>query len=152
MLDTLLVIAHHLLIFGLLGMLVAEMVMVRDGIATPTVKALIRIDGIYGAVAGLTIIVGVCRVIWGLKGADYYLHNLFFWLKMASFILVGICTVPPTLAFLRWRKALTADSTFLPTSDEIAKIRRWLRAQLHLFVLIPIFAALMARYSGYIAF
>ncbi|MBP2160924.1 MULTISPECIES: DUF2214 family protein [Asticcacaulis] len=152
MLDTLLAIAHHILIFALLGLLVAEMIWVRDGIPAATMKTLIRVDGIYGAVAGLTIIVGICRVIWGLKGAEYYLHNLFFWLKMATFVLVGVCTVPPTLAFQRWRKALAGDEGYLPSSGDIAKVRRWLRAQLHLFVLIPIFAALMARYSGYITF
>jgi putative membrane protein len=96
----------------------------------------------------LVIIVGVLRVIYGAKGADYYLHNPWFWAKMASFAAVGVLSLPPTVRFLAWRRALKADPDFVPGAWEIARIRLWLRLELALIVLIVTFAAAMARYGG----
>lgn len=152
MLDTVLAALHHLLIFALFGVLVAEIILARDGMRLTAMRALIRIDAVYGGLAVLTIIVGVCRAIWGAKGWDYYIHNLFFWLKMAAFLGVGLCSVPPTLTFIRWRREAGILDSYLPKPEEVSVVRKWLRAQVHLFVLIPVFAALMARLSGYIAF
>jgi putative membrane protein len=152
LLDLLLACLHHLVFVLLLCVLVCEMTTVREGIRAPVIKNVLRIDAIYGALALLTIVIGVCRVVWGAKGADYYLHNLWFWLKMAAFLGVGLCSVPPTLIFQRWRKTLAKNSDFVPSQEDIVKVRRWLRRQFSLFIYIPIFAAIMARYSGYIAF
>ncbi len=152
MTDLILAIIHHLLIFMLLAVLVVELTLTREGLTPAGLQRLTRIDLSYGILAGLIIVIGVLRVIFGVKGAAYYLHNLFFWLKMASFLAVGLLSIPPTLAFLKWKKAAAADAAWLPGADEIAKVRKWLLWELRLFALIPIFAAIMARYPGYISF
>ncbi len=151
MTDLILAIVHHLLIFMLLAVLVIELTLTRDGLTPAGLQRLTRIDMGYGLLAGAIIVIGVLRVHFGLKGASYYLHNLFFWLKMAAFLGVGLLSVPPTLTFLKWKKA-AADPTYLPGSDDIAKVRKWLLWELRLFGLIPVFAAIMARFPGYIAF
>jgi len=51
--------------------------------------------------------------------------------------------VPPTRAFIRWRKLGTA-----PDDAALQGVRRYLHIELTLFLLLPIFAAAMARGYG----
>ena len=62
------------------------------------------IDAWYGALAGLILIVGFSRAIFAAKGWAYYAHNAFFWAKIGTFIAIALLSVPPTLAFLKWRR------------------------------------------------
>ena len=68
-----------------------------------------------------------------------------FWGKMAAFVIVGLLSIQPTIALGRWAKALKADAGFVPPAGEIAKSRKFLNAEVLILVLIPIFAAAMAR-------
>jgi putative membrane protein len=143
MLDLTLAIAHHLLVFGLFGILFAELMLVRKGMDLDTVGRVGRIDLAYGAVAGLIIVVGFARAGMAAKGWTYYSHNGFFWAKVGVFLLVGLLSVPPTLAFIRWRRAGVA-----PTDEQVAAARRFIHAEAALFALLPAFAAAMARGYG----
>ena len=145
MLDLALAITHHLLIFGLFGVLFAELISVRAGMTIETVTRISRVDLWYGVLAGLIIVVGFSRAVFAAKGWAYYSHNAFFWAKIGTFALVGLLSVPPTLAFIGWRRAGAA-----PTVDQIARVRRFLWTETALFALLPAFAAAMAR--GYGAF
>jgi putative membrane protein len=147
MLEITLAIAHHLLVFGLFSMVVAELVLVKPGLGAPELKRLGGIDAGYGLSALLVLIVGVLRVIYGAKGADYYLDNHWFWAKMAAFAVAGLLSVPPTIAFLRWRRALKGDAAALPSPAEVSGVRRYLLAELAVLLLVPSFAAVMARYT-----
>jgi putative membrane protein len=143
MLDLWLAIAHHILVFALFGVLFAELVLVRKGVDLATVARVARIDLMYGAVAGLIVAVGFSRAVFAAKGWLYYSHNLFFHLKVGTFLVIGLLSVPPTLAYIRWRRAGIA-----PTDAQVAGARRWLVAELVLFALLPAFAAAMARGYG----
>ena len=85
MLDLTLAIAHHLLIFGLFGVLAAEVISVREGMTIETVTRISRVDLWYGVLAGLIIVVGFSRAVFAAKGWAYYAHNGFFWAKIAIF-------------------------------------------------------------------
>ena len=143
MLDLWLAIAHHILVFALFGVLFAELVLVKKGVDLATVARVGRIDLMYGAVAGLIVAVGFSRAIFAAKGWLYYSHNLFFWLKVGTFLVIGLLSIPPTIAYIRWRRAGVA-----PTDAQVAGARRWLLAELVLFALLPAFAAAMARGYG----
>jgi putative membrane protein len=145
MLDLHLAIAHHLLILGLFGILFAELVLVRQDMTAGDAAQVSRIDRWYGVLAALILIVGFSRAVFAAKGWDYYLHNAFFWAKMATFVAVGLLSIAPTRAFIRWRRSGDA-----PERTEIAKIRRYLWAEVVLFALLPGFAAAMARGYGLI--
>lgn len=145
--DLVLAIAHHLLMFGLLAILVMELMLARPGIGRAGIDRLGSLDLSYGAVAGLILAIGFARVFFGLKGPDYYLGNLFFWLKIGCFLLVGVLSVPPTRRIIAWRARARREPGFLPPDAEIAAIRRYMHAEALFFVLIPVFAAAMARYS-----
>jgi putative membrane protein len=148
--DLILAIAHHLSVFTLAGLLVAEVVLLRPDLSPGRIRQLGAIDAAYGAVAGLVIVVGILRVIFGATGPDYYIHNWAFWLKMAAFLLVGLLSIPPTLAILGWRRRLASDPAFSPDAATIGGLRRFYIAELVAFALIPIFAAAMARGYGII--
>ena len=149
--DLILAIAHHLVVFLLAGLLIAEVALLRPGIAGDRLRQLGSIDMAYGAMATLIIIVGVLRVIYGDKGAEYYLQNWAFWAKMGAFVLVGILSVPPTLGILGWRRQLNADPAFSPDPAQVARLRRFFAGELVAFAFIPAFAAAMARGYGIIA-
>ena len=143
MLDLVLAIVHHVLVFSLFGVLFAELVLVRRGVDLATVTRVGRIDLMYGVVAGLIVVVGFSRAIFAAKGWTYYSHNLFFHLKVATFVVIGLLSIPPTLAYIRWRRA-----GLTPTDAQVAGVRGWLWAEMALFALLPAFAAAMARGYG----
>jgi putative membrane protein len=143
MFDLTLAIAHHLLIFAIFGILFAEFWGLRSGLSGASLARIASIDLWYGILAAAIIAIGFCRAIFAAKGWAYYSHNGFFWAKIATFAAIGILSLPPTFAFVRWRKSGT-----LPTDSDIAKVRRYLHAELGLFAFLPIFAAAMARGYG----
>jgi len=143
MLDLSLAIAHHLLIFGIFGIICAEFWAVRPGVTSATVARIASIDLWYGILAAAVIVVGFCRAIFAAKGWAYYSHNAFFWAKLLDFAVIGILSVPPTVKFIRWRRSGT-----VPGDPDIRTVRRYLHAELALFVFLPIFAAAMARGYG----
>jgi putative membrane protein len=143
MLDLVLAIGHHILVFSLFGVLFAELVLVRKGVDLATVIRVGRLDLMYGAVAGLIVAVGFSRAIFAAKGWLYYSHNLFFHLKVGTFVVIGLLSIPPTLAYIRWRRA-----GLTPSDAQVAGVRAWLWAEMALFALLPAFAAAMARGYG----
>jgi putative membrane protein len=148
MTDLILAIAHHLCVFTLAGLLIAEVALLRPGIAGERIKQIGTVDAAYGAMAGLVIVVGVLRVIFGDKGAEYYIHNWAFWLKMAAFLIVGLLSVPPTLAILGWRRQFRDNPGFTPDPLLVGRLRRFFAGEIVAFAFIPAFAAAMARGYG----
>ena len=147
--DLILAIAHHLLIFVLAAVLVAEFVLVRPGLAGRDLRLLAHIDQAYGGVAGVIIVIGVLRVIFGLKGWEFYVYNWAFWAKMTAFVATGLISIPPTMRILAWKKAAeTATGLYVAPDNEIAVVRRYVRWGMAVFLLIPVFAAMMARGVG----
>lgn len=146
--DLFLAIAHHLAVFALVGVFAAEFALLKPGMAGSGIRQLGRIDAAYGGIAAVVIIVGVFRVIFGASGWEYYVGNLVFWAKMAAFVVMGLLTIPPTLAIRRWQKGLESDAGYAPPAADIAANRRYLHLQAATLLLIPIFAAAMARGYG----
>ncbi|QPC86188.1 DUF2214 family protein [Mesorhizobium sp. NBSH29] len=143
--DLVLAVAHHLLFFALISVFAAQMVLVRPGLAGAALSRVARLDASYGMIAGLVILVGGARVIFGLKGWEFYVSNWAFWAKMAAFALVGGLSAIPTLRILEWKRALAADQAFQVPDAAITGVQKWLRLEGLLFLLIPVFAAIMAR-------
>jgi putative membrane protein len=142
-LDLVLAILHHLLIFSLFAVLVAEFAGVRRGMDAATVRRIQMIDNWYGVLAALIVIVGFSRAVFAAKGWAYYQHNAFFWAKIATFVVIGLLSIPPTVAFLRWRRENTP-----PADAAVAKVRPYLWIELAIFPLLLAFAAAMARGYG----
>jgi putative membrane protein len=143
MLDLVLAMGHHVLIFGIFGILFAEFWLLRSDLNRATAARIASIDLWYGVFAGAVVVIGFGRAIFAAKGWTYYSHNLYFWAKIAIFAVVGLLSLPPTFEFIRWRKLTVA-----PSEAEIKAVRRYLHVEVALFMLLPIFAAAMARGYG----
>lgn len=148
MTDFVLASLHHVLIFLLMAALAAELVLVRPGLTGGSLGRLARIDGAYGALSLAVLAIGVCRVIWGIKGWEAYSGNVWFWHKMAAFLIVGLLSIAPTIRFARWRRQAAASPSFAVSDAEVKAVRRFMHAEAAIFLLIPIFAAAMARYGA----
>jgi len=143
MLDLAFAIGHHLLVFALFGVLFAELIAVRKGMASAMVARIASVDLWYGVLAALILIVGFSRAVFAAKGWTYYQHNGFFWAKIGTFAVIGLLSIPPTSRFIQWRKAGVN-----PSDDQVKSVRRYLHAEVVLFALLPMFAAAMARGYG----
>jgi putative membrane protein len=145
MTDLALAILHHFLAFGLLGVLAAEVAITAPGLGGARLRRLQQLDRMYGLVAVLLIAVGVLRVLYGGKGAEFYLASPAFWAKMAAFAAVGLLSIAPTIRIIGWSRKARADAAFAVPEAEVAAMRKWFAGQLLVFPLILLFAAMMAR-------
>jgi putative membrane protein len=144
-LDLALTTAHHLVVFSLVSLLAVELFMLRPGIDAVNLERLGAVDLFYGIAAAAILVVGVCRVIWGAAGYEFYMGNLAFWLKMGTFVLVGLLSAPPTIFIARARKAAKAPGGALPDASAINGVRRFLYAEAVAFAFLPFFAAAISR-------
>jgi putative membrane protein len=149
MLDLILAVLHHLAILSLILVVGAELALIRAELSGAALRRLATIDLGYGIAAGAIVVIGVARVLLGAKGWVFYLHNPWFWAKMATFLAVGLLSIHPTVAFLRWRRAAAAEAAFTPPPAGVAAVRRTIAIEATLLGLIVAFAAAMARYGAY---
>lgn len=148
MADVLLATLHHLVVFSVFGILLSEHMLLSLPPSELALRLLARIDLGYGMGAGLVLLVGAARVFYGAKGSAFYLENPMFWAKMGCFLVVGLISIVPTVRFIRWSKALKAGGA-LPEAGAWQSMQRWVRLQLALFILLLLFAAMMARGFGF---
>lgn len=141
--DALLAYFHFASIFAMFWFLSKEWTVLRA--AAVDVERLARADAGYGAFAGIVLLSGALRAVYGLKGWAFYAHNPMFHLKVTLFVLVGLLSILPTRAFLRWRRARRADPAWRVPEAERRSARRWLLVELHLLALIPLAAVIMSR-------
>lgn len=139
---------HFVFAFILVGALAAEAFILRLPIDSRVARVLLRADMFYGISSVLLILAGISRVLWGEKGWAYYQVQPFFWAKMATFLVIGLLSIGPTRAFMRWVRAFNADATFTPPEADVKRVRRLVMIEVHLIALLLLFAALMARGIG----
>ncbi len=149
MLDLILAVLHHLAILTLILVVGAELALIRVELTGAAVRRLATIDLGYGIAAGVIVVAGVARVIFGAKGWLFYVHNPWFWAKMATFLVVGLLSIYPTVLFIRWRGAFALDATFAPPPAALAAVRRTILIEAALLGLIVACAAAMARYGAF---
>jgi putative membrane protein len=107
-----------------------------------------RLDRAYGASAVLLLGVGFGRVFYGAKGAQFYLANPMFWVKIGLFAAVALLSIPPTVQLIRWTRQARLDTTVLPADEQLSRMRRWVVAEAGVLLLLPFAAAAMARGYG----
>jgi putative membrane protein len=139
---------HHLAIFTLAATLAAELAILTLAVDAKAIARLARIDMFYGLSAGVVVVVGIARVIWGAKGYEYYVANHIFWTKMVLFLIVGLLSIGPTVRYLAWVQQLRADAAFRPEIAQVARLRAYLWTEAAFFLAIPVAAAAMARGYG----
>ncbi len=144
-LESALAYAHILAILAVVVFLTSEAALCRpEWINAAIVRRLVRVDVIYLIAAMLLLATGLARAWFGIKGNHWYWAQPLLHLKLTLFVLIGLISIRPTLAFLRWRKRLDADGS-LPPAEEVRSTRRWVMIEAHLLMLLPLLGVLMAR-------
>ena len=148
-LDAALAYLHFVAIFVLAYFLVREYGALRRGSAGLDTNALVRIDIGYMVGAIVVLATGLARLLLGPKPLEFFTANPVFHAKLGVFVLVGLVSIAPTVAFLRWRRAASADAAFRVPDAQIRRMRLIVLAELHGLAAIPLLAVLMARGIGH---
>lgn len=136
---------HHLAFVAIFVALSIEMILLRQPLTLENARRLQMYDGIYGAAAGLVLIVGSIRVFFLEKGYYYYLTNHAFLTKIALFVIVGAISAIPTIEFMRWRKETKAGRAPQVEEAKLSRLRKIVHWELVGLMLMMLFAAWMAR-------
>lgn len=139
---------HHIAAFTLVAALVLEFILIKDEFNIKTARKLQIADIVFGASAGVVLIVGFLRVFYFEKGATYYFNSLPFIAKLTLFTLIGLLSIYPTVEFLSWRKSLKAGRLPLVSDGKRRLIRSLIHWELIAVVLLILGATLMARGVG----
>ena len=134
---------HHLAAFALVAALAAQMALLKGEVTPRGARRIAAVDALYGASAGILLVVGLLRVFYFEKGAAYYFHSAPFIAKLTLFVCVGLLSIYPTVTFRRWSRDARA------TEATVRDVRRIVHLQLAGVVLILLFAAMMARGVGF---
>ena len=144
-LEAVLAALHLLAILTFVVFLSSQAALCRiEWLNAAVVERLERLDENY-SVAGVVMIgTGVARVLWGVKGASWYLSQPLFHLKITLVVAMVLWTLRPSFAFRRWRQQLRTTGR-LPAADEVAKVRRQVMIQSHVLPVVAVIAVFWAR-------
>jgi len=148
-LQAILAYVHYISIITLITTLVLELVIFEKDISKKDRRKLQKTDSIYGLSALLVLATGTVRIMLQGKGWSYYLDNNFFIIKLSLFAIVGLLSIYPTIAFLKWRKLPAEQEGFSYDEATFRRILIFIRIEVILVFFIPLFAALMARGIGF---
>jgi putative membrane protein len=82
-----------------------------------------------------------------MKGVEWYWAQPLLHFKLALFVAIGLMSLQPTRAFLRWRRNLLATGA-LPPEAEVRAARRWIMIETHLLGALLLAAVFLARGVG----
>jgi putative membrane protein len=143
--TTLFAFLHHVCAFTLVSALAIEFALIRQELTPATVRRLQVTDLVLGISAGALFIVGLSRVFFFEKGADYYFHSHAFLGKFSLFIILGLLSIIPTMEFLSWRGAIKAGQVPVMAAKKKRLITAIIHGELASIVIIVLCAAIMAR-------
>lgn len=143
--DALISWLHYILVFAVIAALVGELVLCRTPISAESMQRLSRFDLGYGLSALLLLVIGFARALYFAKGWAFYSVQPWFWVKIATFAVVGLLSVFPTIEFIRWSRAAKKGKPAEPSPARIALIRRTIHLELALLPVIVLAAVMMAR-------
>lgn len=141
--EILLKYLHFICIFGIVGALVGEHLLFKTKMTRKELQRMFVLDSIYGLSAVLLLIAGFS--LWFLVGkpADFYSKNPIFHLKIGLFVIVGLLSLYPTVFFMKNRKGEGSEEIEVPK-----RIIMFIRIELLLLFIMPLFASLMAKGIG----
>jgi putative membrane protein len=136
---------HFISIFGIVGTLVSEHLLLKPQMTRGEIGRIAKIDSIYGLAALSLITVGLTLWLGGFgKPSEWYSRNWIFHTKITCFALIGLLSIYPTVFFIKNRKGAVNELVSIPKS-----IYMMIRLELTLLFIIPLLAGLMSRGIGY---
>jgi putative membrane protein len=143
--STLFAFLHHLCAFTLVSAVAIEFALIRGELTLSSARRLQVTDLVLGIVAGALLVIGLLRVFFFEKGAEYYFHSHAFLTKLSLFIVVGLLSIIPTMEFLSWRGALKAGQVPTVPARKLRVVTAVIHGELAAILIILLCAAIMAR-------
>jgi putative membrane protein len=143
--TTLFAFLHHLCAFTLVAAVAIEFTLIRSELTLASARRLQVTDIVLGISAGALLVIGLLRVFFFEKGADYYWHSHAFLNKFGLFIIIGLLSIVPTLEFLSWRGAIEAGQAPVMDAATRKRVTMIIHIELAAIVVILLCAAIMAR-------
>ena len=139
---------HHVAAFTVVTALGVEVALFKPPLTAVQARRIAVTDLIFGASATALLVIGLLRVFYFEKGAEYYFSNGFFRTKLSLFIIAALISIYPTIVFLSWKKPL--KSGLAPAVSEAQRTRARLCMMLELTAILGILfcAPFMARGYG----
>ena len=116
----------------------------KEWLNAAVVRRLLRLDWIFLTAVALLLLSGVARVVWGIKGWQWYVGQPLFHVKMTLVLLTLLIVTRPSLAIRRWVRTLDASGA-LPGAQEINRVRRAIMLHTHIMPFIAVVAVFWAR-------
>lgn len=139
---TLFRLLHFAALILFAGALVIENMAIKPSINREDAHNLARVDLAAGAGAVLSFLFGLILWLWVGKPAQFYSANPVFHAKLVLFFAIVLLAMYPARFFFRHAKT-EQDSLDVPVA-----VRRILRLELILLLIMPLLATLMARGIG----
>jgi putative membrane protein len=143
--TTLFAFLHHLCAFTLVSAVAIEFALIRGELTLSSARRLQVTDVVLGIAAGALLVIGLLRVFFFEKGADYYFHSHAFMTKFSVFIAIGLLSIVPTVEFLSWRTPLKAGQLPVVSPRKLRLVTAVIHGELFSIVIILLCAAIMAR-------
>jgi putative membrane protein len=140
--------AIHLLGFGIaLGSIWGRALVLRGPLDLAGIRRVLYADSWWGVSAILLIGTGLVRAFAGFeKGALYYTHNHYFWVKMGLLLSILLLELVPMITFIRWRIRLAKGEAVDASSARSFAVTSFVQAAL--LVCMMLAATAMARGYG----
>ena len=138
--------AIHLLAFalGFWAVLTRGTALRRLAGGADVVRNVLVADNVWGLSALVLLVTGGMRAFAGYeKGADYYLYQPLFHLKMTLFVAILLLEIAPMIALIKWRIALGKGGAIDPS--RAGRFARISHLEALLLILMVIAATGMAR-------
>ena len=143
--STLFAFLHHLCAFTLVACVAIEFTLIRQELTLASARRLQGTDLLLGISAGLLLVIGLLRVFFFEKGAEYYWHSHAFLTKFGLFVIVGLLSIIPTREFLSWNRAIRAGEVPVIEASRRRRVTMVIHLELAAIVIILLCAAIMAR-------
>ena len=122
-----------------------QLFLVSDKVSAERMRLIARSDAMAGMSIIIVLISGV--LLWFLVGkpSAYYSSNWVFYLKLSTLFVIVLLAIQPAVFFARNRRPAKDAVISIPK-----RIARQIRAEVALLMMMPLFAAFMARGYGVI--
>ena len=144
--DLIFAFLHFAGAFTLFGALFAQAALLMTGPGKVSYGRLVRMDIVFGVSAALVLVAGLLRVFYGGRGADFYLQNPAFHLKLTLFVAIALISIAPTVTLLKWRRAAKSDPAFLPEPKAVKRVKMLVHVELTLLAVLILAASVVPRY------
>ena len=145
MTESVLASLHIVAILGLVVFASSQAALCRvEWMNAAVVRRLRRLDGIFWGAWLLLLLTGAARVLWGIKGWQWYVGQPLFHVRMTLIVLAMALALRPSVTMRRWARALDANGQ-LPTAQAIHSVRRAIMLHTHVMPLAAVVAVFWAR-------